>query len=427
MRPVLVLLMLLATSVARADAPADLDRDGDVDLADFALLQACFSGAGVPQPAEACQVCRLTPDPAVDFADFLSWGTCFNGPDVPVTAACTPQGTQYFPRASVWYQDISFWPVDTQSAAVIAWLSSAGGWGLGHLQIDFSLEVAQADANTPLLTFTRTDDWYDPDCDFAAVPVPPGGALEGESGYECVNDGDCHLIVVYPPAQKLYEMWRANIVDGEFCGGCLAIWDMTRVYTPKGRGENCTSADAAGYPIAPLLFNADEVQAGWIDHAIRFILPNSRIRHGVYVHPATHSTGATSGGSNAPPYGARLRLRADYPVDTLPSAGARVVARAMQRYGILLADGGSVALTAQSDRFTQAKWDGLLDSHDLVAIQVSDFVMVDAGVRITYTGDCVREPLEAQVTRAALAWTRRLADWTWTALAQTLATPQAGV
>ena len=230
--------------------------------------------------------------------------------------------------------------MDAQSAAVIAWLSSAGGWGLGHLQIDFSLEVLQADANTPLLTFARTDDWYDPDCDFAAVPVPPGGALEGESGYECVSDGDCHLIVVYPPTQKLYEMWRANITGGVFYGGCLAIWDMTRVYTPKGRGENCTSADAAGYPIAPLLFNADEVQAGWIDHAIRFILPNSRIRNGVYVHPATHSTGATSGGSNAPPYGARLRLRADYPVDTLPSAGARVVARAMQRYGILLADGG---------------------------------------------------------------------------------------
>ena len=63
----------------------------------------------------------------------------------------------------------------------------------------------------------------------------------------------------------------------------------------------------------------------------------------------------------------------------------------MQRYGILLADGGSVALTAQSDRFANAKWDGLLGTHDLTAIQVGDFVMVD-GVRIAYTGHCVREP-----------------------------------
>jgi serine/threonine-protein kinase len=403
MRLLIGFALLLASSAARGDAPADLDRDGDVDLADFSLLQRCFSGSGVPQPAQDCQVSRITPDAAVDLDDFVAWANCLDGPGAAAPPSCTPQGTQYFPRSSVWYQDISFYPEDPQSAAVIQWLSNAGGWGLGRMQIDFSLEVLQADANTPLLSFTATEDWFYPDCDIAAVPVPAGGALEGETGYACESDGDCHLIAVYPPAMKLYEMWRANIVDGSFYGGCLAVWDMTREYAPSGRGENCTSADAAGYPIAPLLFNADEVQAGWIDHAIRFILPNSRIRHGVYLHPATHSTGATSGGSMAPPYGARLRLRADYPIDTLPSAGARVVARAMQRYGIMLADGGSVALTAQSDRFTSAKWAGLLDSHDLVAIQVSDFVMVDGGARIPYSGDCVREPLVAQSERAALS------------------------
>ena len=35
----------------------------------------------------------------------------------------------------------------------------------------------------------------------------------------------------------------------------------------------------------------------------------------------------------------------------------------MQRYGMLLADGGSIALTAQSDRFTAHKWAGLLGSY----------------------------------------------------------------
>jgi hypothetical protein len=135
-------------------------------------------------------------------------------------------------------------------------------------------------------------------------------------------------------------------------------------------------------------------------------VPNSRIRHGIYLHPATHSTGATSGGSNAPPYGARLRLRADYPVETLPSAGARVVARAMQRYGIVLADGGNVALTAQSDRFTTAKWAGLLGPRDLQAIQVTDFAMVNGGTRHPYTGDCVREPLVKRVLRTLLLWTQ---------------------
>ncbi len=222
------------------------------------------------------------------------------------------------------------------------------------------------------------------------MPVPAGGALEGEDGYRCSSDGDCHLIVEDRQRMRLFEMWRADIAGDVFRGGCLAVWDMTRVYPPSGRGEQCTSADAAGFPIAPLLFGADEVAAGSIEHAIRFILPNARIRRGVYLHPATHA-GAPSGPANAPPYGARLRLRSDYPVSSLP-VGAQVVARAMQRYGMLLADGGSIALTARSDRFTTAKWTGLLDTRDLSPLRPSDFEMVDGGTRIALTYDCVRNP-----------------------------------
>jgi hypothetical protein len=315
----------------------------------------------------------------------------FLGLAVPAGAQPPAGHGPYFPADAPWYQDVSTAPADPESSAVIAWLASVGGWGNGGvMQIDFSLEVLEADASAPFRSFTPTGDFYDPDCDFAQVPVPAGGAIEGEAGYQCVGDGDCHLIVVHKPTHRLYEMWRADIVGGTFEGGCLAVWDMRLTYPPEGRGEQCSSADAAGFPIAPLLFNADEVAAGRIDHAIRFILPNSRMRRRVYVHPATHSTESTTGPAAAPPYGARLRLRADFPLHTLPNEGARVVARAMQRYGILLADGGNIALTAQSDRFTTHKWAGLLGPHDLRALKVTDFVMVNAGERFNYTGDCAR-------------------------------------
>jgi serine/threonine-protein kinase len=322
-------------------------------------------------------------------------GSSSGGAPPPSAATSTPGGAAapragaYFPADAVWYRDVSRAPLDAQSAAVIANLQQAG-WGLGRMQIDFSIEVLEAAADTPILAFTPTEDHFRPDCDLDPVPVPQGGALEGESGYECRSDGDCHLIVADRPRQRLYEMWRANIVSGRFRGGCLAVWDMSRVYPPSGRGEQCTSADAAGYPIAPLLFSADEVAAGSIDHAIRFILPNATMRAGEYVHPATHGTRATRGGRDAPPYGVRLRLRADYPLASLPNEAARVVARAMQRYGMLLADGGNVALTAQSDRFTRAKWSGLLGSRDLQALQPRDFEMIEAGERIPLTLDCVR-------------------------------------
>jgi serine/threonine-protein kinase len=289
------------------------------------------------------------------------------------------------------YQDISAAPVHADSAAITQWLTDAGGFGGGKMQIDFSIEVLRAVANTPNLAFTQSGDFYSPDCDAVPMPVPVGGALEGETGYECTGDGDCHLIVVDRRVNRLFEMWRANIVGADFSGGCLAAWDMTRVYPADGRGEQCTSADAAGFPIAPLLFSADEVAAGAVFHAIRFILPNARMRKGLYVHPATHA-GSPSATGNAPIYGSRWRLKSSFDLSSLPNAGARVVAKALQTYGMALADGGTIALTAQSDRFTTAKWSGLLGPQDLALLKPNDFEVLDTGSPIALTYDCVRTP-----------------------------------
>jgi serine/threonine-protein kinase len=254
------------------------------------------------------------------------------------------------------------------------------------MQIDFDLDVLTADATTPRRSFTPTGDFFTPDCDLMPMPVPPGGNVEGETGYACTGDGDCHLLVFDTSAKVLYEMWRANITT-TFQGGCLAAWNATATFANTLRGDQCSSADAAGFPIAPLLFTADEVKAGHIDHAIRFILPNDRIKRG-FVRPATHGT-ATTGIAGAPSYGVHLRLRADYPIATL-RPGAQVVARAMQKYGMYHADGGNIALTAQSDRHTTAKWTGLLGSGDLAALKVTDFEVIDHGAPITLTYDCAR-------------------------------------
>src|SRR4051812_49844887 len=116
----------------------------------------------------------------------------------------------YFPADAPWYQDISTAPVDAESSTVINWLNGVGGWGGGRMQIDFSIEVLEADASAPFRSFTTTGDFYDPDCDYASVPMPGGGALEGETGYQCASDGDCHLLVVHRPSHKLYEMWRGG-------------------------------------------------------------------------------------------------------------------------------------------------------------------------------------------------------------------------
>jgi len=304
----------------------------------------------------------------------------------------TATSANYFPAGAIWTQDVSHAPLDPQSSAMITWLANAGGWGHNNrVQVDFNIRVLQADATTPQVSFRKSPGFYAADSDVVSTfPLPAGGGIEGESGYHCTNDqNDCHLIVVDRSHGKLYEAYQANYTENVITAIFVAVWDLNRVYPPSGRGDQCTSADAAGLPITPLLFNADELAAGSINHAIRFILPNSRIRAHVFVHPATHA-GAPRGPVESPPMGARFRLKASYDMSQLTPA-AQIVARAMQKYGMFLSDGGNIALTAQSDADTRAKYTDMdFGPRDLADLKVTDFEVVDMGTPIRLTDDCVR-------------------------------------
>jgi len=296
----------------------------------------------------------------------------------------------YFPPGAIWTQDARNAPLDPQSAKMIAWLADAGGWGTGQMHVDFAIRVLQANATTPYVPFRKGKEFYEDSDPVSTFPLPAGGGMENQAGYQCpIEQEDCHIIVVDRGHGKLYEAFQANVASGVLTAGFVAVWDLDRVYPVTGRGDQCTSADAAGFPIAPLLFSADELANGSINHAIRFILPNPRIRAHVYVRPATHA-GGPDGPPAAPPYGAHFRLKASYDVSQLKPA-AQIVARAMQRYGMYLADGGNMALTAQNDADTKAKYSDLdFGPRDLQSLKVTDFEVLDSGPAIPLTYDCVR-------------------------------------
>lgn len=306
-------------------------------------------------------------------------------------------GAGIFPSTSIFYQDISGAAVDAEWPKIQAAVDKLGGFAdNGKITIDLqSIYVLSADSSVKPRAFTQNPDtFFAPDCDTAPIPVPPNGAVEGNPTYACADGGDCHLIVVQ--GTRLYEAWTADISGGTasgtpFTSGCLALWDLTKDYwqagTPYARGDQCTSSDAGGLPVAALLFSADEVAAGEINHAIRFIMDGSAIQKDAYVHPATHSAG--KGDASVLPYGARLRLKASVDISKL-EPGAQVVAAAMKKYGMILADAGTDALTAEADKFTTHKWAGLLAAGDLASLTFDDFEMVEGGARIPYTGNCDR-------------------------------------
>lgn len=318
----------------------------------------------------------------------------FASPTSVADAAPLPR----FPPGAVWHRDVSRAPLATDSAPMLATLQGLGGWGAGdRFQIDFSMHVLHAAAGGP--TAIVAAGGYSPDCDSGfPFPLPTGGAIEGEAGYQCTGGGDCHLLVVQ--GGSLYEAYQANVAGGVLQAGCALKWDLRRAYPQHGRGEQCTSTDAAGFPVAPLLFNADEVAAaipgdGDLGHAIRFILPNARMAARTYVHPATHA-GAPSGPAASLPYGSRLRLKADFDMSRYNPA-AKVLLRTMQRYGIVLSDGGSIALTGESDRYTTTKWATLgISERTFVdggpGPRVTDFEVVGTGARRALTYECVRAP-----------------------------------
>lgn len=321
-------------------------------------------------------------------------------PDDPVVFdGCGQALGQWLGPNMPWNRRIDDAPVAPDSAAVIAYLQENVDDDT-RFQIDFSITVLEAPPDTPRVPFEPTGDFYSPDCDPAPIPIPADGHLEGESGYACEGDGDCHLIVVDHDACRLYEQWRANLVGPDrFESGCLAIWELDRDYDEALRGDYCTSADAAGLPITALLFTAEEIDRGHIDHAIRFIVPNPNIRADTYVRPGTHSTPATAGPDEAPPYSARLRLRPDVDLSPLGPA-ARVVATALQRYGMILADAGNLTFTAASDAPgvdgpAKITWDAVgLGPHDLKPLAWSDFEVIDSGPTLRWSsGDCTREPI----------------------------------
>jgi serine/threonine-protein kinase len=323
-------------------------------------------------------------------------------------ASAQPHLLPRFPDGAVWHQDISDAAPHPNSALMISTLDGLGGFGLGRMQIDFSIHLVDAAPDAPTRELVANPDYFNPDCETAGlmVPVPANAAIEGETDLSCPGGGDCHLLVVQD--DLLYEIYRAAPDgDSKITATCLAVWNLSNVYPPEGRGEHFTSADAAGFPMAPLLFNADEIQTqleldangnGDLGHAIRFVLPNNRMASDMllcgvsgrlYVRPASHA-GGPSGPADSVPYGARLRLNASFD-DSAYSTAAKVFLNTLKRYGMVLADGGNIALTAESDLYTENSWQDVgIEPRTFQNVEVTDFEVLDTGPRIPETYDCVR-------------------------------------
>src|SRR6478735_8773089 len=166
----------------------------------------------------------------------------------------------------------------------------------------------------------------------AQFPVPAMPLVEGG--------------IVTDPAQP-YGDHHLLLLDADSC----SLWELYHVYPdPKGgwdifgsayfdlksnalRPAGWTSADAAGFPIMPLLLKADEASSGAIHHALRFTIDSSKIRT-AYVWPARHLTGNGTGSASLPPMGQAFRIKSSYVIPSKFNTQSRAIIQALKTYGM---------------------------------------------------------------------------------------------
>jgi len=282
-------------------------------------------------------------------------------------AAGVPQigGCQMFPASNPWNTDISGYPVNANSANYMAEMNPNGST---HLHPDFGSDpsygipynvVAIAQANFTPITFTE----YASESDPGPYPIPSSPAIEAGS--------DMHMLILDTDNCTDYETYLTADTSSGWTAANGAVWPLN---TNALRPEGWTSADAAGLPILAGLVRYDEVQAGALNHAVRFTMNHTSQGH---IHPATHDA-ATSSAQWAPPMGLRIRLKASYDISGF-TGNSLVILTAFKKYGLILADNGSDFYFTGS---TNTSWNDN-DLNQLKNVPASAFEVVNTGPVIT--------------------------------------------
>jgi hypothetical protein len=236
-----------------------------------------------------------------------------------------------FPASNAWNQRVDQLPVAANSAQLVASIGldapvhadfGSGKWDGGPIGIPFDV----VSRTTPL---HRVSFGYADQSDRVRYPIPRHVQVEGGAHAR----GDRHAILVDKSTCRLYELYDLRHSGRGWKAGSGATWNLRSNHL---RPAGWTSADAAGLPIFAGLARWDEVKRGVIDHALRFTAPETRR---AYVYPARHFA-SDSTDPALPPMGLRVRLKASVNIASFPPQ-ARVVLRALQRYGMILADNGS--------------------------------------------------------------------------------------
>ncbi len=166
------------------------------------------------------------------------------------------------------------------------------------------------------------------------VPIPNEAVPDPtDDGHMCILDMVRGIEYDFSAMTKINGVWHAT-------WGCAMSTTSSYGILPYGMSARATGMSLLGGVIWP-----QELRAGVIDHALIFAYPYTALAGPVV--PATGSDG-TSALTDAMPEGSRLQLNPALDINSLNLGYAeKIIATAMQKYGMILADtGGATSIYA---------------------------------------------------------------------------------
>jgi hypothetical protein len=284
-------------------------------------------------------------------------------------------GAVPFPVTDDWNMDISREPVDPNSGNLIASIGISTGLHPDFGAIDdnstIGIPYIVVDSTQPEvpIAFTENGAQSDP----GPYPVPGDAPIEGQTTNATPNTGDRHVLVIDRGTNRLFEMFSAfPQPDGNWQAASGAVFHLNSNDVRPTAQPGWTSADAAGLPIFPGLVRYEEAHAGFIPHAVRFTVAQSRAG---FVAPANHFASSNTS-PNLPPMGMRVRLKASFVIPSSFSPEVTAILTALKTYGMIVADNGA-------DWFISGAPDQRWNNSDLVTqlrqVSGSNFEVVKMG------------------------------------------------
>jgi hypothetical protein len=254
---------------------------------------------------------------------------------------------RFFASTSVWNEPVpASAALDPNSTALVGELDSLiaaeeqAGDGPWINTTSYSYPIYTVPANQPTVKVQLTGSTNAPlSSAWSAVPLPPNA--------EPAVGTDSVLVVWQPSTDRLWEFWRLKHEPA----GWQASWGGAMQHTSSDSGvygpeawpgaQTWWGTSASSMSVAGGLITLEDLQKGEINHALAIVLPERRAS--VYASPAQRTDGKSTNPLSLPE-GAHLRLNPNLNLAALHLPHLTLLlAKAAQRYGIFVTDGGAVA------------------------------------------------------------------------------------